>query len=697
MLALAAIYDGGTLGKRDIQPRCWLGQRPSWFPSTALGIENIPTMQRWCLQVVNVKNRCFSGGDLMPVHDWRRRLAARGIALARVLVRSCPPLKRRLLPWARDAVTPWIRWSTPPSHDVDARAYQAWLRRQEDLSAADISAIERQMGSWANSPLISVVMPAYETPERFLRQAIASLQAQLYLNWEICVVDDASPSTTVAAVLAELAATDERIRWLRREQNGHISAASNSALAMATGDWVVLMDHDDLLPRQALYEVAATIAAHPDVQVVFSDEDQVDGEGMQFAPYFKPGFDPDLLMAQNLISHLGAYRRALLQQIGGFRLGLEGSQDHDLALRAVAAAGTAAVSHIPSVLYHWRQAAGRASFSESSLERCIAASRLAVEDYLGASGQLVMVGPAPLLPVFNRIRFVLPEAPPLVSIVMTSDAGEAPLVAATVRALVARTSYPSYEIVIACADSELKALAGLLPDSAEGAIIRLVPVPAAATRTERANLAAANAPGDVLIFLGGISGIGQAEWLEELVTQALRPDVGAVGGKLLTDDGRVAQAGLVLSPTAIAEPRFAGEAADRVGPHGHLAVVRGCSAVSLVCMALRRSLFDAFGGFDVGNLRGGFGDVDLCLRLREAGFRTVWTPYAELRLAPGVMVPSVAHLPREYAVMHQRWGALLAADPCSNPNLSLDGKGHGQSFVPARDRTWQRFLARQAA
>lgn len=238
---------------------------------------------------------------------------------------------------------------------LTAYDYDRWVETHDTLGEADRQAIAVHIARMAVRPTISVIMPAYNSDERFLREAIASVRGQLYPHWELCVADDASTAPHVWRVLQEEAARDSRIRIVRRPVNGHISAASNSALTLASGEFVALMDHDDLLAPHALYEVAAELEAHPDADMLFSDEDKIDATGRRREPYFKPGWNPELLLGQNLVKHLCVVRRGVLTQVGGFREGFEGSQDYDLVLRVSEATTADRIRHIPAILYHWRR------------------------------------------------------------------------------------------------------------------------------------------------------------------------------------------------------------------------------------------------------------------------------------------------------------------------------------------------------
>ena len=331
-------------------------------------------------------------------------------------IRKNPVLRSAVLTLARPAL-PWLR---RVCFELRWSDYGDWMKNVENTGHISADLAGDIIKKLHHQPLLTIIMPCYETPPHFLREAIASIQAQHYPHWELCLVDDASPSNQILQIVSEFANNDRRIRVQRREKNGHISAASNTALEMARGEWVVLMDHDDLLSVTALLELAIEINKHPDAQIIYSDEDHIDAKKKRTNPYFKPDFDPDLLLGQNMVSHLGAYRRDLIVSIGGFREGFEGSQDHDLILRASAACTPDTVRHIPSILYHWRQQAGPASFSERSLEKCLVSSRLAVTDHLKGKGINASVAPAPLADIHHRIHFPLPTPTPKVSIIIST-------------------------------------------------------------------------------------------------------------------------------------------------------------------------------------------------------------------------------------------------------------------------------------
>lgn len=585
-------------------------------------------------------------------------------------------------------------------------SYRAWSTRHDTLRDSDLAAIRAHIAALPFHPLISIVMPAFDTPAPLLREAIASVRRQAWPNWELCVVDDASPSPRVARLLRRAAAKEPRIRWARRETNGHICVATNDALAMAKGEWVALMDHDDILPEHALYEVALEIIAHPEARVIYSDEDKLDAKGVRFGPYFKPDFDPDLLLGENFISHLGVYRRDVMQRLGGLREGFEGAQDYDLALRATAGLKPEQVRHIPAILYHWRVSAEQESFSQSSLERCAEAARRAIRDYLAQSGLSGDVTPAPAVPRFNRVIWPVPEAAPLVSIIIpTRD--RADLLERCLEGLLHRTDYPAIEILIADNGSIEPETHALFARHADTPNLRVLSMPGPFNYSLLNNRAAAAAAGEILLFLNNDIDVIEPGWLREMVSHAVRPDIGAVGAKLIYANETIQHAGVILGigwPGGVAGHYFCYIDRKAIGPFGLLSVVRSASAVTGACMAMRKSVFFEAGQFETENLTVAFNDVDLCLRIRESGYRNLWTPFAELyhleSASRGYDLTSAKarRFSGEVAYMRRRWGDILDHDPYWNPNLALTTSEQRElAPIPRRVKPWHAFSPGKAA
>jgi GT2 family glycosyltransferase len=581
--------------------------------------------------------------------------------------------------------------------------YSEWVQIEENRNHLEVDKARLVIQNLYHRPLMSVVMPCYETPPQFLREAIASVQAQHYPHWELCIVDDASPSDQILPMVSDFVCKDHRIRMQRRSENGQISTVSNTGLEMARGEWVVLMDHDDVLHVNALLEVAIESSKHPDAEIIYTDEDHISDKRQRSNPYFKPDFDPDLLLGRNMVSRLGAYRRELLVSIGGFREGFEGSQEHDLILRASAACGPEAVRHIPSVLYHWRQQAGAESFSERQLEKCILTSEGAVTEHLLGKGINASVTAAPLAPSYNRIHFPIPEPAPKVSILIpTRD--RADLLEACIDGVLHRTNYSNFEILVADNGSVEEATSRLFRKLEREPNVRVLALPGPFNYSRLNNQAALKASGEIILLLNNDVDVIGPEWLSEMVSHAIRPEVGAVGAKLFYKNETMQHAGVVLGmgwPGGVADHFGVGARRDEPGPLGSLALLRSVSAVTGACLAVRRELFNAVGGLDEANLTVAYNDVDFCLRLRERGYRNVWTPFAELYHYESVSRgddlsgEKLARLQKEAAYMRQRWGASLDEDPYWNPNLSLNGGIRDVARQSRRPLPWAESLLSQ--
>ncbi len=410
-----------------------------------------------------------------------------------------------------------------------------------------------------------------------------------------------------------------------RERNGHISAATNSALSLASGSFVALLDHDDLLAPNALYEVANHITDRPKTDLLYSDEDRVDEAGRRSTPYFKPDWDIDLMLGQNLVNHLSVYRRGLVERVGGFRVGMEGSQDYDLALRALSETTPDRIVHIPRVLYHWRQGSGGRSFSESTIERCARNGRRAVEEFLAPSVPEAIVQPASATPLWNRVIYPVPRPEPLVSVIIPTR-NRADVLSRAVDGVLRRTDYPAVEVLIVDNEldepSALALLAGLGSDDR----VRVLPYPGPFNFSALNNHAVKEAAGELVLLLNNDVDVINSDWLREMASHALRPGIGAVGAKLLYPDGTIQHGGITVGVGGVAGHQYLHRSGADVGYFGHLNLVRAVTAVTGACLMLRRQSYLEAGGLDEVSLPVAFNDIDLCLKLVARGYRNVWTP-----------------------------------------------------------------------
>ena len=539
--------------------------------------------------------------------------------------------------------------------------YQLWVERHA-LTPRSISGMQAAVKGFAYTPVISVVTPVYNTDEVWLRKAIESVRAQIYPHWELCLVNDASPKASVQAVLDEYAALDSKVRVKHLPHNQGIAGASNHGLDLATGEFVALLDHDDELPPEALFEVAKALNDDRSLDLIYTDEDKLSPDGRRVEPFFKPDWSPDLLLSMNYITHLSVFRRSLLREIGGFRLGFDGSQDYDLLLRFVERAGR--IGHIPKILYHWRKIPGSAAASPAAKPFAYEAGRQAIDDAVRRRGCEARV--ENVLPGLYSVRYKL-NASPLVSIIVpTRDRWV--LLQQCLRSIEERTTYSRYEIIVLDNDSrEAETLSGLKAVADRWPVYQC---PGPFNFSALCNFGAAQAHGEYLVFLNNDTQVVEPDWLTVMLELAQRADVGAVGARLHYPDGRIQHAGLVLGVGGAADHAFKGLRGDVLTYFALGDVVRNVSAVTAACMMVPRRAFEQVGGFDE-RLDVAHNDVDLCLRLRREGYLIVYTPGALLYHHESGTRGGL-HPPKNEQLLWSRWGDVIrSGDPYYNPNLTL--------------------------
>ncbi|HEX3463928.1 MAG TPA: glycosyltransferase family 2 protein [Candidatus Elarobacter sp.] len=550
--------------------------------------------------------------------------------------------------------------------------YERWLRAN-GLRAADAELVRGMVGVLPRAPVISVLMPAYDTPERYLRAALDSVLAQLYPHWELCVADDASPDPRVREVLHEYAAREPRIKLALRETNGHIAAASNSALALATGEYVALLDHDDVLTPDALFHVALAALRDPDAGVIYSDEDKIDELGRRAEPYFKPDWSPDSFLARMYVGHLLALKRALVVELGGFRTGFEGSQDYDLVLRA--SERTERVHHIPRVLYHWRIHPQSTSSETGSKAYAYEAGRRAIEEAIARRGEPGRVEQLPE-PGSYVVRYDI-RAPLKVSVVMpTRDHGED--VERALSSIFANAApYENFELLLIDNGSTDRAsLDTFAAWAAREPRVRVVRYDVPFNFARINNFGAEQTDGAYLLFLNNDTEVLTPDWMEAMVEQAQRPSIGAVGAKLLYPDGTVQHAGVVTGIGGVAGHAHKHADPNDGGYFNTLRTVNNYSAVTGACMMVRREAFARAGGFDE-KLAVAFNDVDLCLKLRALGLYNVYLAHVQLIHHESKSRGSdedpakAARFQAERRIMEERWRTAERADPHYSAHLTL--------------------------
>lgn len=559
-------------------------------------------------------------------------------------------------------------------------AYGRWIAQHDSIDDGKRAAVRDAVSTLARRPLISLIVPTYNTDISLLRQMIESVRAQLYPQWELCIADDASTIDAVRSTLAEYASLDARIKIVLREKNGHIAEASNSALACATGEYIALLDHDDILAEHALYMVAKAINEHPGARLFYSDEDKLTPEGQRIAPYFKSDWNPELFLTQNLFSHLGVYETALVRQAGGFRKGFEGSQDHDLALRCIAIAGHHAVHHIRHILYHWRIIPGSTASSGSEKPYALTAGIRAVEEHLHQGGIQATVTQAASDVGLIRVRYALPTPAPLVSIVIPTRDG-VHLLRQCVESIFSLSTYSNFEIVIVDNGSVKSETLAYFDTLRTRPNVRVLRDDRPFNYSALDNVAVAQTRGEFVCLLNNDIEVISPDWLEEMVSLAAQPGNGAVGACLWYPDDTLQHGGVILGMGGVAGHVHSRLPRGAFGYFGRAVSTQNLSVVTAACLVVRRAIYDEVHGLDEA-LAVAFNDVDFCIRVREAGYRNVWTPHAELyhhesaTRGSDLSPEKAQRFRQEVRLMEERWGALLLTDPAYNPNLTLDASKH---------------------
>lgn len=550
--------------------------------------------------------------------------------------------------------------------------YHRWIAEFEKRDAA---LIEAKLPVFPLQPLVSVIVPIYRGKPEFLEKAIDSVRAQSYGKWELCLVDDCSESPEIEGILERYARLDTRIKVVRLPVRRGISGASNAALALAAGEFVALLDHDDELALDALFHFVDALNREPEADVFYSDEDHLDETGLRSDPFFKPDWSPDLILAENYVCHLLIFRRELCLEVGGFRSEYDLSQDHDLLLRLSRRARR--IVHIPKVLYHWRTnvySAERAS--DRHKQEALDSSRRAVEDHLRAVGVQATVEPG-AVPSRWRVRYAIPESQQVRIIVPCG--GKLDLLERCLGSVAEKTEYPHYEIVVVDNSRSAKVEQFVRSWRRHGRRAEYLDFRNRAFNFAAMNNAAArDCEAPLLLFLNDDVSVITPGWLTAMVELASRPEVGAVGAKLLYPDGRIQHAGVVLGIFGICGHAFKGVFSGERVYFDFPDVIRNVSAVTAACMMTPARRFWECGGFDEATFPVAYQDVDYCLKLGQRGYRILYTPHAQLYHYEAVSKRAEDVSPRqpEAQAFLSRWKDLVEHDPFYSPNLTRDAEDY---------------------
>jgi O-antigen biosynthesis protein len=547
------------------------------------------------------------------------------------------------------------------------------LLTQNSPQPAELDWIPEIIENFGYKPKISVIVPIYNPPATLLKEMIESVIDQIYPYWELCLADDASPDPSVKEILNQYSEQDSRIKVIFRGENGHISATSNSALTMATGDFIALLDHDDIITPDALYEVALLLNRHPEADMIYSDEDFLNENNHLESPFFKPDWCPDSFLSKMYTCHLGVYRHSIIKQIGGFRLGYEGSQDYDLVLRFTEK--TNKIFHIPKVLYHWRIHAESTAGNADAKPYAYEAGVKAISDALERRGEKGKVVTDDNRPGFYTVRYEIVDYKLVSIIIPTRNYGD--VLDQCLKSIFDKTTYPNFEVIVIDNGSDQSETLKVIADWQEREPKRFkcfeLNIPFNFSKIN--NYAVNQAKGDYILFLNNDTEVLTADWLEGMVEQVQRDSIGAVGAKLLYPDDTIQHAGVLLGIGDIAGHSHKAFPRDHVGYVGQLATVNNYAAVTGACLMCRKDLFKKLGEFDE-ELVVAYNDVDLCLRMLKHGYNNIYLPHVVLyhhesksRGYEDTPEKALRHQ-GEVQKMKAKWGDLLINDPCYNPNLS---------------------------
>ena len=555
----------------------------------------------------------------------------------------------------------------------ESQNYKDWIEKVEPLNHPgpnELKALEANI----ERPLISVIFPTFNTDTDLLEKAIQSVVDQSYSHWQLCISDDGSGSVATLNAIRGWLERDERIVAYFQKTSCGIAMNTNSALALAEGQFCVLLDHDDLLSQHALFEVAKRVVNQKELKLIYSDEDKINGNGERVDPHFKPDWNPDLLLSQNYICHLAAIRRDVIEQVGGCRSGFEGAQDHDLLLRVTHSLSDFEIAHISQVLYHWRMTVDSTAATSDAKSYSSNSGIAAVSDYLSGVQSTAKVV-AGKFPNTYRIKWGLPEVAPKVSIIIPTRDG-LDILSQCIGSVLERTDYPNYEIVVVDNDSADTATLAYLEALQTEDNIRVLKYNGTFNYSAINNYAVERVEGSVITLMNNDIEVISEEWLSEMVSHALRPDIGCVGAKLLYKNNMIQHAGVILGIGGVAGHAHKYFDAESEGYFSRLHLVQNLSAVTAACLCVEKNIYEKAGGLNEKDLKVAFNDVDFCLRVRAMNLMNVWSPYALLYHHESVSrghdntEEKQIRFNKEAMYMQKKWGDLLISDPAYNKNLT---------------------------
>ena len=598
--------------------------------------------------------------------------------------RNRPPATRAGLTWW-GAISHWQeayqRTATLRITRLRGNDYSAFIALNDTLKKADIRAMRTQVPQLPLHPVISLIMPVQVPRTEFFREALDSVSGQIYPHWELLLVGNFSADTHSHAIANEYRSKNIQVKIVSVKSDADLAASLNSALEQVQGEFVARINQHDQIPPHALFCVAREISIHPDADLLYTDDDSIDDANTRLDPRFKPDWNPDLFFSYHYLANLCVYRVERVRQLGGYRAGFEGAEDYDLALRYLKNTAASKIRHIPRVLYHTRalsqpmaptfsrlQGDGRGEGSAHQSGKCALAA------YVEGSGITVEDGPAPGL---YRMKHPLPAQPPMVSIIIPIR-DKVELLKICIDSIQQKTDYENWEILVVDNQSVEAATLAYLAEIQQGPRIRVLRYDKPFNYSAINNFAVEHATGEVLALLNNDVEVIAKEWLTEMVSHAVRTGIGAVGAKLLYSNGIVQHAGVIIGIGGVAEHAHKYLKGDDHGYCHRAVVTQNLSAVTGACLVVRKSCYLEVGGLNEADLAVAFNDIDFCLKLMDAGYRNMYTPYAKLFHHESISrghddtLEKHAIFLREAAYMKNTWGDKLKLDPAYNPNLTLE-------------------------
>ncbi len=524
------------------------------------------------------------------------------------------------------------------------------------------------------NPLISIIVPTYNTDKKYLIEMIESVLKQTYQNFELCIADDASSNKETLATLLNYSNKYEKIKIIFRKENGHISKASNSAIELASGKYIAFLDHDDTLAPNALYEMVKKLNKNINLKLIYSDEDKIDENSKRFMPHFKSGWNPDMLFSHNYICHFVVVDKNIVDLLGGLRVGYEGSQDYDFLLRCLEYVKNIEIDNVEKILYHWRAIPGSTAYGTGEKDYAHEAGRKALSDFFSKKNRRITVENGLVLNTY-KVNYPLPTKQPLVTLLIPTRDGY-DILSKCIESIREKTLYLNYEIIILDNETTCEKTLAYFEKIKKYNNVEILEYHHPFNYSAINNFGVKHAKGEIIGLINNDVEIISEGWLSEMVSHALRDEIGAVGAMLYYDNDTVQHAGVVLGIGGVAghSHKYFKKNAD--GYFSRLKIVQNFSAVTAACLVVKKSLYEEVNGLNEKKLKVAFNDVDLCLKLQEKGYRNLWTPYVELYHHESISRGSedspqkIARFTIETEYMQNRWSSILQNDKYYNKNLT---------------------------